>query len=500
MSNEVLKSRNTVWSNGVPYWRYYRDHYESGPDYAAKLDPLALSALGLGGASVRYVRSWPLERVEDYLRRLSLSCAINVTAPVVDFYTASIGRAENIVLDLPEAFAPVVDDFDGFGQDLRAAMSSIRRSAMIAGLTFAVVDAPSFEGVVSEADRRVKGLKPYVYEVRREDMLDWRLDQRGKIREALFRVRADEDGSIGGSVDENERWRFILITPLEIQQWTARHDGDGAEFLRRDPNLIKEVPIVPVYHRREGPMRGQSLLRGGAKIQQAVCNWYSSMGSAIENQMFAIPVLTSRQKPTDVGVGVSTVLHLNPDDQETFGFASPPTAPFEAVLSMIYRSIALANKHLGMAPTAISEAGPSEQSGASKAWDYREAVEIMSEHAQGEQESLKQVLYYVGKFLGVRDGWLDRARVEYVTQYDMNTIDDQVARVIQAQAAGLPESAMREMRRGLVVKLMPSLGVDMMTKINEELEHGPHLPDSSEGAADRDKGDDGDGDDQGGGK
>jgi hypothetical protein len=97
---------------------------------------------------------------------------------------------------------------------------------------------------------------------------------------------------------------------------------------------------VPVYHSKTGPFCGESLIKGSARYAQLLTNWLSSLDSTLERQSFSQACLVSDMKPSEVGVGSSTVLHLRPGrkegdltvNAEDYFFRSPDSAPVTVLL------------------------------------------------------------------------------------------------------------------------------------------------------------------------
>src|SRR4051794_17521117 len=93
----ILEQRHPVYSRCQPEWQFYADHYEGGPAYPAKSNPLPLMSnttsigRGLNNGSpqkyygnTHYLWQYPLEKTDKYIHRLNRAVYCNIVAPVVD--------------------------------------------------------------------------------------------------------------------------------------------------------------------------------------------------------------------------------------------------------------------------------------------------------------------------------------------------------------------------------------------------------------------------------
>jgi hypothetical protein len=291
-----------------------------------------------------------------------------------------------------------------------------------------------------------------------EDMLNWRLDQFGRPLEILFRTNYDTRESLGDRVKESpdERYQYRYWN-REIWQVYELH-GNDVSLVDQGENRLGEIPIVPFYHEREKVFVGRSLLKNAAKIGQLVTNWASGLDEALHKQMFAQATLWSRATPKEVGVGVSQVLHLNPEDREDFRYISPDVGPFTSGWESFYQMVALADKMMGLSPSvnkisSTRSIQPDEASGAAKAWDHFEASNRMTAIATNEQEASKMVVHFAARWLGKEEG----PNVQYARRYDLSSIREDLDQALSLQTLGAPPVVQREQLGRVTNKMFPSL-------------------------------------------
>jgi len=480
MDQKALEARHPLYGAQAAAWQYFADQYAGGPGYATKTNPLpqtggaglfkpgteGTAGSGKQYSTVYYVWQYPLEITEKFVHRLNRACCVNICAPVVDFYCATVGKPENVLITPDPAFEELLGDMDRQGHGYHQFMAAARTHATVRGLTFLLVDSTRAAGeVVTERDARDQGIRPYVVEILPEHLLNWRLDEAGRPVEILYRVKREVPGSILDPEQGQQPWEYRY---WDAAGWAVYRDaGNAVVEVDRGPNPLGVVPLVALYHRRgEEPFAGESLLKDAGKIQQLVTNWASALDEAFETSMFAVPVVKSKDTPQRVGAGSAVILHLNPEEKEDFYYVTPDTQPFQAGWDAFYRMIQLANKHMGIAPKAITTDKIEEQSGVAKEWDFFEAEKILAAMALNEQEAAKEVLRLMGL-------WLNRefaGSIQYATRYDLSTAKEDLDDLVAMQTAGAPATAQRELMRRFVAKKLTSLSDEARTKIDREIE------------------------------
>lgn len=501
LSLEAVGQRHPVWMQMHAIWRYYRDMYEGGVAWAGKLNPLQAQAMSqpsiageiaggggfvaeanpMGGAHgmVRYLWQNPLEKDVKYRHRLARAFYVNILAPVVDFYAATISKTDNVSYDGD----PVSDEFfnnvDMQKQSYLQFMTTARTNAAVAGHTFILCDSSQAQGeVVTARDVAEQGIRPYLVEILPEHMLNWRLDRNGQPLEILYSCEGEVPGTIATVQKQSASLRYYYWTRqywqiYEEQQTGARAGDTTLVLVGEGDHPLGRIPLAVLYHKRCQAFAGEPLIKDSAKIGHILSNWASALDESFEGQMFAMPVLTSKKTPADVGVGSTIILHLNPDEGETFAYVSPDTAPFSQSWDAFYRLVELANKHMGIAPSAVGSGKVDAKSGVSKAWDFFESEKILSRMAGNEQDVADELFTLAALW----DASVFKGTVSYKTKFDLSTAEDDINDLISLQSAGVPATARREMMRQVVFKKLPNLPDDTRDKINAEVDAMAKLPD-----------------------
>lgn len=471
-----LDQRHPLYVAMLPKWTYYRDHYEGGPDYCAKDNPLPTASPQVPAGRTQqgafgtkyYLWQYPLEKNDRFQHRLARAVCINVVAPVVDLYASTVGKQENILLD-PKGLDEFVDNCDQQGQSLLQFLSGCRVNAAVAGHTFILVDSPNYtEAPVTERDVRERGIRPYLVEIRPEAMLNWRIGSDGLPDEILYQTSLEVPGSVLNASGEDAE--EVQLRYWNRKEWRVyRKVKDEYVMLSNGVNSLGVIPVVPLYHKRLRAFQGESLLKDAARIMQLMTNWVSGLDEAMEAQMFAVPVIKSRKTPDEIGVGISVALHLNPEDNEDFKYVAPDTAPFESGWDAFYRMLQLALRHMGIKPSPISNDTLDQQSGVAKAWDWYEAEKVLAAMALHEQEAVKMIFDYAGRWSGKQ--W--SGQVQYPGKFDLSTLSQDVSSLLQLQTAGATPTIRRELMRRIAQKALPSVSDEIRGVIERELESYP---------------------------
>lgn len=484
---KALEARHNVYNANLGKWTFYQDHYDGGPDYPIKINPVARTEKPLRQGNLgatRYLWQYPVEPPDRYDHRANRSAYIDVVSPVVDFYAATIGKQEYIVIDEDPNFDEFQDDIDLQGQSYLQFMSVARTEASVLGHVHVLVDSTrASDPLVTEADRQRMGIRPYCVLIKPQDLLNWRLDRNGSPLEVLFRVPIDPTDSVltpdftaSGDLYEYRYWSRDIWRIFRVQ-------NERAIVIDEGPHQLGVVPLVTLYHKRLRPFEGESLLKNSAKIGQLLTNWASGLDEAFENQMFAVPVLESLSTPTEVGVGVSSVLHLNPDQKEKFSYVTPDTAPFEASWSSFYRMMAIANGFMGFVQSTavtgnVDVPTASKASGVSKAWDFFQTEKILARMANNEQEAAKGIFAFAGQWMGKE--WA--GSIQYSSSYDLSTLAEDLANLTAMQTVGMPVEVRKEILRRVAQKALPSLDDETQQAIQDAIEMVDLTPEASLGS------------------
>jgi hypothetical protein len=451
-------------------WRYFADQYEGGPDYCTRANPLAIpiplipGQSGNSGAN-NYLIQQGLESDRNYAIRLNETPCIPLCSQVVDFYASTIGKQGGILIE-PGNLDVFIDDCDLQGQSLTQFLANVRVHAAIYGHSFVVADMlRSTDAIVTQADVQRAGLRPYVYEVLPTEMLNWRFGPDGKLIEAVYQMQPMEAGGVLEDAQPETQ------TSTEYLYWSTsewkrlKKTGEKIEEIDGGANPLGAVPITAVYHKRIHAWFGESMLKDAAHMQHTAVNWLSDMLQNLRMTMFAQPVLKTNRTLDQVAIGSAALLVLDGEGKEDFAYVTPDAQPFAEAWNAFYRFCDLARAAMGFT-SASADKQPAVESGVSKAWDFFEAEKIMARMAENEQEAVKSILDFAGRWTGQPY----TGNVQYATTYDLSTPSDDMETLLTMQAAQVPTEAQKEIMRRALSKLLPSMAPETQRAIAAQID------------------------------
>jgi hypothetical protein len=457
-------------------WQFFSDCYESGPDWPSKTNPLSPGSMRALTGGSNYIRQFELESNEAYLGRLSRAVHVNICGPGVDLLAGSIGN-DQILLDAPE-MEQLIADCDLTGQGLLQFLLDARTQAAVFGAVGVLVDSTRAQAEIrTEADAISQGVRPFLRLIRPLDLLNWRVDGAGRLSEVLFSLSLDSEDSILSTSEPAPVTEYRYWSP---QEWKVyREIGDRVELTDEGINPLGEVPLVMLPHRALSAMVGRSLIDAAAKYSVLLSNWLSSMDGVLMMQSFSQAVLLSRKDPKEVGLGASTVVHLNPEDKEDFKYVSPDASPLQAMWDMFLATIVVANQSMGF-PAEATAGKAQAESGISRAWRWNETTKTLTRMAVNEQSAVRRIMALAGRWKGMESY---TPTVSYSPNFDMFSLEQEISNLLQLQTAGLPPTARREIMRSCVKKSLPSLPPAVEQAISTELDQMGAVSDRLRAAA-----------------
>jgi hypothetical protein len=390
------------------------DHYEGGPEYPSKVNPIFRPMLGFttdlqrNGLN-RYVTMHSLEDTNNYLTRLYRACPVNICGPAVDLLAGTVGSPDTLVMTVPDDYQQLVDDADLTGNSYSQFMTAARTHAAVYGHTFILCDSTrSAVPLVTEADVISQGIRPYFLEIKPPNLLNWRLDTNGKPIEIMFRVEIERPNSIlEGNASEDQ--------PYEYHYWSAdgwavyREMGETFSMVDSGTNPLGEIPLAVLYHKRTAHFLGESMVKESSKYSQLLSNWLSDLDQTMETQSFAQACLRSENPPSQVAVGSTRIIHLHPSKKSSDGtgdigeadffFRAPESAPLVAMWDAFFQIVQLANESMSLNPDATTDKSHPE-SGISRAWRWHSMEKRLVQMALSEQQCARNMFTFAAKWKG----------------------------------------------------------------------------------------------------
>ncbi|MBN9658640.1 MAG: hypothetical protein J0H49_10715 [Acidobacteria bacterium] len=469
---KLIESRHPDYTLMAPVWKFLSDCAEADPRWPQMINPLAVNIQVSAGNYVglrNYVGQFPKESNKNYLGRISKAVPVDICGPGVGMYAGTVGAPKTVSMDIPASYQNIMADFDCQGNDFHAFMYAAREMACVFGVSYIVVDAPSSTVELrTQADVLSAGVRPYARLINPLSLLNWRLDQYGEPQEVLYQV-ADLKASM---LEDSEVKSYRYWTPEEWFSIESRGDSD-IRVIDQGKNPIGRVPIVPLYHVRKAPFKGQSLIRIAAKYMVLLSNWLSSADSVIQAQSFAIPVLRTDDKVPELDLSTSAAILLTADKDKNVGFeyVSPDPAGLESAWTIFVDTYRLALKALGIQGDPIQDKATAE-SGVARSYKHDEANRRLVSMALNEQQTAALVMDLMAAFQGESEFI---GSITYGTKFDLNDLQSAIDNLLKLSTVGLPPAARQELLRDVLSKALPSLPAKRQKEIDDQIEAIPAI-------------------------
>ena len=225
------------------------------------IDALLGGTAAMRKAGRLHLPQGPQEDDEDYAYRLKTATLFPAYARTVGVMAGKpFSKQVTPSDDTPDVIKKLAENIDGENRSLHVFCAALMEEAVAYGFGGILVDytrlsAPEGQ-LITNADARAVGARPYWVHIKHHDILGWRTDvQRGGTA-ILTQLRIAEtrkvpDGEFGTKCVNRVRVH-------EIGSWRLYEEVNGAYTLvEAGTTTLKVIPFVPVYGRRVDFMCGK---------------------------------------------------------------------------------------------------------------------------------------------------------------------------------------------------------------------------------------------------
>lgn len=393
----IAKAKNATDSAGNPYV------YVSPPLHEATPEELLNDAYwGEGGfLSGSYLVQHRRESGAKYSSRKTNAYYLNYLAPVVNSHVNPIFKTDALREYGDNAlFSEFVEDVDMHGTTLDRFMKLFALNSKLKAVCFAVIDNLP-EQPLNKKDAIEQRALPYVYLVKREDVIKYKLDKHKKLTMFSYRIIAGEFES-----GKKPAYNVMVWTRDEWYITNMKGEKTGSGGI----NPLGRLPIVPLYSRPTEPgiiMPAPEFL-SIAKTNARIYNLCSEIDEILRNQAFAIltypgspnpvpkPGTTNnkQQQKQEMIIGTENVLGYAPESSNKPDFIAPPADPYNmlcqervTLIQEIYR-MAMLSHVTGVDSTGVKQAA----SGVSKQWDFETANTSIADFARNIESAEREIV------------------------------------------------------------------------------------------------------------
>jgi hypothetical protein len=272
-------------------------------------------------AATTYLPMWPNEEQKSYNIRLKSATLFPAYSRTMETLTGKpFSKAIKFEDDVPPQLLEYAEDIDLRGRNLHVFAAGVMETALAYGLAGILVDYPTgkqitvkSDGVRTQADEEMAGLRPYFIEIKPEQILGWKSQMFDGV-EKLTQLRLmecveEEDGEF----QTKEVHQVRVLTPGKWQTYRKKRVGLLDDWTLSDEGIttLTEIPFVPFYGNRAGFMVGKPPLIELAHLN--VEHWQSASDQQTILHVARVPILTVigvDDDKTSFTIGASSAVRL----------------------------------------------------------------------------------------------------------------------------------------------------------------------------------------------
>lgn len=255
---------------------------------------LAMALLGgtraMREAKDKYLPKWPNEDQAAYDCRLKTAVLFPAYQRTVSTLTGKpFSKPITVGEDVPPKIVEWMQDIDLEGRNLDAFASDVMEMQLGYGIGGILVDFPQANGVRTMADERAAGLRPYMVQIKPQQIIGWRavrFNGAWRLDQLRFMESVEEPD---GAFDAKE---INQVRVLEPGKWAIHRQNEKKEWVLHDEGVttLDFIPYVPVYGQRTGYMQGKPPLIEVANLN--VAHWQSASDQQTILHVARVPILT----------------------------------------------------------------------------------------------------------------------------------------------------------------------------------------------------------------
>jgi hypothetical protein len=298
-----------------------------------------------------------------------------------------------------------LDNVDMQGRDLSTFARQVFEDALAGpGISYIMVDAPRREGTVTQAQAQQQNLRPYMVQLRVEDVLGWRAETVNNVT-ALTQIRIMETVNEPDPLDEFEtvpvqQVRVLDLLPTGVQTRIYRRPKKGQAWALYDGPFVnpalREITVVPFYANRTGFFTGEPMLDDLADIN--IAHWQSQSDQRNILHYARVPMLfgAGMSDKETITVGASTAT-MAADANAKLMWVEHNGKAIEAG-RVDLKDLEFQMETFGL---QLLTARMGAQSATGEALDANKETSQLSMTADALQDALEQALIWMGQYGGV---------------------------------------------------------------------------------------------------
>ncbi|MEI6207311.1 MAG: DUF4055 domain-containing protein [Desulfuromonadales bacterium] len=289
---------------------------------------------GMISAGKRWLPQHLGESDANYKARLGSNILTNFLSQAVDKQVGKIFSKPITLCDnVPPEIISLCENIDRQGCGLDSFAMDVCKAAFVDGISYILADYPKVDGVLTLADEKNLGARPYAVHVKACCLLEVLAEQIGGV-ETITRIRVKEctmQPGDGWSYNEVEQVRVLRREPdgsiwyelwQEIENNNASGVSDQWVKIEEGKTAFKAIYLIPIYTNRTGFMQGLPPNQAIAELNLRHWRSMSEQINALSFQRFAMLSAIGITEESTVLIGPSKLLR-SPNPEAKFSFVEP---------------------------------------------------------------------------------------------------------------------------------------------------------------------------------
>ena len=445
-----------------------------GPAADIYSDTSVSSIVGGAAQPKSYLIPYKREDSVKFNGRVEATTYDNYYGSIVDLKVSYVLREQFKHRDLPGDVEQWLSDCDDVASEWTEYRADIAKRTAVVGWMGVLIDMQSVEVadgddvVMSKAQAREAGLKPYPVVVYPANILDWRVDRSGQFEWVKIRTSTNEREEWNSDEERVDSW--TVWTRQRWDRYEKRGSDRDAEHRGGGEHGLGIVPLAIYRAKRsiDDPVRGSGLDDGVAECARDHLNRKAEYIEHLRGQVFAllVHVTDGAASEDEVNVGIDNALDLSPEATNAHHYIAPPGSVadtyegrLEAIVREMYRQ----------ARVEYARAGGNAQSGLSRAYEFAQTNLALADFAGELARGDAWVMQIVARWYGASDEVVKAIKVDAPKSFGVNDLTIDIQNAFDLISGGVGPTATKMMKMALLKQVLPDLTAEDLATIESEI-------------------------------
>jgi hypothetical protein len=314
--------------------------------------------------------------------------------------------------EVDEFFTSWVKDVDGYGTDLDAFARRVVLNSLLLGHSAVLVDYPSTEPAPNLQVERQLGLRPYLLEVRADQILGFRKEADSPLA-PINQIRINEYVTEPLGLFGEQTIRQIRI--LEQGSWSIWRKGEGGWYQHQSGETsLPVIPLAVTYSNKVSELMSKPPLLPIASLNILHSQRQADQQFSLHVAAMPILVLTGwDDTDNEIALSANSALVMGPDSD--CKYVEPASQAFAAQQAFITE---IEQQMRGLGISTLFNQTFAAETAAAKAMDRSDSDSMLSVVAQDLERCLQNAIDMAGAFVGIETPIVAIAR-----DFDLQQLD-----------------------------------------------------------------------------